>query len=105
MNESAFHILADQWLAMAEDVLEGVETLDVEYQHGVLTVVLPSGPTFVVNKHAPMKQLWLSSPISGGLHFSYNDRFGKWTLADGNELGDMLRGDLAKLGQTGIIFP
>lgn len=105
MDETSFHKLADQWLNTAEDILEGVVALDIEYQHGVLTVVLPSGQTFVVNKHAPMKQLWLSSPLSGGLHFSYNETQRKWTLADGRELGHMLTHDLAHFGQTGIRFP
>ena len=38
---------------------------DVSLASGVLTVVIPGHGTYVVNKQAPNRQIWLSSPVSG----------------------------------------
>lgn len=98
MQENDFHRAADDWLTTAADVLEEVDTaLDVECHDGILTVALPSGQTLLVNKHAPSRQLWLSSPLSGGLHFSYDATVKRWVLADGRELGQVLSQDLQSL--------
>ena len=104
MDESTYHALAEKWLTTAEDVLEAVEDFEVEHQYGVLTVILPSGKTFVINKQTPARQLWYSSPISGGLHFSYNAQAQQWTLSDGRELGDIFAKDLAMLGGVVLSF-
>jgi frataxin len=31
-----------------------------------------------VNKHAPTRQVWLSSPVSGAWHFAWNQGRGAW---------------------------
>jgi frataxin len=105
MKESDFHRLADHWLTTAADVLEEADasgSLDVEYQNGALTVICPSKKTFVISKHAPTQQLWLSSPISGGLHFSYTDSH--WALADGRILDTLLSKELQALAGIDIIW-
>ncbi|MBY0406970.1 MAG: iron donor protein CyaY [Rickettsiales bacterium] len=87
LNDSEFHRLADATLAALSDALENADAggvLDVELQGGVLTLGLQAGKTLVVSKHGPSKQVWYSSPISGGLHFPYAE--GRWVLADGREL-------------------
>lgn len=73
MDESQFHTLSDQWFTRIFDALEGLDALEVEYGQGILTVETSAGKTFVVSKHAPSKQLWLASPVSGGLHFPHCD--------------------------------
>lgn len=104
MNETEFHLLADRWLATISDVLEGEETLDVEYLSGVLTISLLAGKMLVVSKHAPSKQLWLASPISGGLHFLYDDSAKQWVLKDGQSLEDILSMDIEKLSGVKLSF-
>ena len=45
---------------------------DINLEDGVLEVCLETGETYLLNRHQPTKQLWLSSPKSGAWHFSYN---------------------------------
>jgi len=67
MDETAFHTLADSLLAALEESIGP----DAELQGGVLTVEQDAG-TWVVNKHAPTRQIWLSSPKSGARHFAWD---------------------------------
>lgn len=104
MNESEFHTLADHCLTRIADALEeaaGNIPIEVECQNGILSVVLPD-KTLLVNKHAPSRQIWLASPISGGLHFSYDAAGGQWALADGRTLGQVLSQDLKSLANLDI---
>ena len=71
MNESAFESLADSLLEARE------VGLDAERQGGVLTVEGDDG-TWIVNKHAPTRQIWLSSPKSGARHYAFAADSGLW---------------------------
>jgi CyaY protein len=98
MQESNFHRLADQWLTMAEAVLEEADqngAVEMELQSGALTLILPSQKVVLISKHSPMRQLWLASPISGGLHFSHDGA--EWSLADGRTLEQVLSQELQTL--------
>ena len=75
MTDSAFESLADSLLAALE---EGIGAhADAELQGGILTVDGEDG-TWVINKHAPTRQIWLSSPKSGARHFAYDRGSGQW---------------------------
>jgi frataxin len=75
MSESAFESLADSLLAALE---EGIGAhADAELQGGILTVDGDDG-TWVVNKHAPTRQIWLSSPHSGARHYAFDAASGQW---------------------------
>jgi CyaY protein len=105
MQESDFHRLADTWLTTAADVLEEADAnglLEVECQNGALTLILPSKKTLLVSKHTPTRQLWLASPISGGLHFIYNGS--QWILQDGRTLENVLSQELKTLAGIDIIL-
>jgi frataxin len=75
MSESAFETLADRLLATLEEALGN--HADAELQGGVLNVEADDG-TWVVNKHAPTQQIWLSSPLSGARHYAFDSRSGQW---------------------------
>lgn len=79
MSDSAFESLADSLLAALE---EGIGAhADAELQGGVLTVdgdAKGGGGTWVVNKHAPTQQIWLSSPQSGARHYAFDEGSGQW---------------------------
>jgi frataxin len=75
MTDSAFDTLADRLLAHLEEVL--AEQGDAERQGGVLTVETDEG-TWLLNKHAPTRQMWLSSPRSGARHFAHDAQSGQW---------------------------
>lgn len=93
MSDSAFETLANSVL----EALEAELGDDVERQGGVLTVERDEG-TWVINKHAPTKQVWLSSPKSGARHFGFDAASGLWKDTRGG--ADFLTTIKAELGVT-----
>lgn len=78
LDEGRFSTLAGD---MLDRIADGVDEalggdIDVDYQGGILTLSLDGGGQYVINKHAPNREIWLSSPVSGALHFAYAD--GDW---------------------------
>jgi frataxin len=75
MTERAFETMADRLLEHLEEAI-GAD-VDAELQGGVLTVQAGAG-TWIVNKHAPTRQIWLSSPKSGAHHYAFEAASGLW---------------------------
>ena len=104
MDEAAFETLAAETLRRLADAIEDAADaapgdVDVELAGGVLTIELDHGGTFVVNKHAPLQQLWLSSPVSGAAHFAWDEAASAWlSTRGGAPLLPMLADDLAAAG-------
>ena len=98
IDETEFETLAEDVLQRACRAIEDAsEDIDVDLQGGILTVELEDGRVFMLNKHAPMSQLWLSSPISGAMHFCYAD--GNWPSTRGEQdLAATLIDDFARVG-------
>ena len=92
MSDSSFESLADSLL---EALGEGLGTVaDAELQGGVLTVEGDAG-TWVINKHAPTRQIWLSSPKSGARHYAFDEASGLWRDTRGSgDLMTILAGEL-----------
>ena len=92
MSDSSFESLADSLLEALE---EGLGTVaDAELQGGVLTVEGDEG-TWVINKHAPTRQIWLSSPKSGARHYAFDQDSGLWRDTRGpGDLMTILAGEL-----------
>jgi frataxin len=93
MSDSAFETLADSLLATLEAALG--DHVDAELQGGILTVEGDEG-TWIVNKHAPTGQIWLSSPKSGARHYAFDAGTGQWRDTRGG--GDLLTVLGAELG-------
>ena len=65
-------------------------------QAGVLTLSLDSKGTYVINKQAPNKQIWSSSPVSGPVRYDLVQR--RWVYArDGHEMLQRLESELHEL--------
>ena len=97
MSDSAFESLADSLLEALE---EGLGTVaDAELQGGVLTVEggpESGGGIWVINKHAPTRQIWLSSPKSGARHYAFDEGSGLWRDTRGP--GDLMTTLAVELG-------
>ncbi len=79
MDEQAFEALAGATLERWAEVIEdGCDDVDVDCDGSVLTVELEDGRIFIVNRHRPLKQIWLSSPISGASHYDWNESEKAW---------------------------
>lgn len=133
VTEEDYHELADRTLeeliAKLEDTHEQKGNVEVEYhvcsdfcptvcykaerhltttaeQSGVLTVEIAGKGTWVFNKQAPNKQIWLSSPTAGpkrydwvvtgeSLHEKEGAGSGQWIyLRDGSTLSSLVRTEL-----------
>lgn len=75
LDESRFSTLADDMLERIADAVEAAlgDDIDVDFHGGILTLSLEEGGQYVLNKHAPNREIWLSSPVSGAAHFAYDD--------------------------------
>ena len=75
MDSSAFETAADALLvelqAKIETALDAADP-EVELRGGILTVEFDDGRQFVVNKHGPTKQIWVSSPLTGAAHYAWD---------------------------------
>ena len=97
VTDSAFILLADAALNRLADMAEVIDDdggVDIELADGILTVTLQNGKQFLINRHKPSQQLWLSSPLSGGLHFDYDETEKAWVLEDGRRLDTLLKAEL-----------
>lgn len=96
LDESRFHALADATLRELMDRIEAGpgDDYEVDIQGGVMTIEAEDGAQFVLNKHAPNRQLWLSSPKSGAWHFAWNEAAWVSTRDKAVSLTEVLARDL-----------
>lgn len=98
MDEKHYHAIADATLMhcydQLEDAYESGALDDLDLQGGILTITPPSGRIYLLSKHAPSLQLWYASPVSGGLHFSFDAGEQYWRLPDARRLYDVLCAEL-----------
>ena len=65
---------------------------------GVLELDLGDLGTYVINKQAPNKQVWLSSPLTGPFRYDYSGQDESWVYSrDGHTLQDKLSDELSEL--------
>jgi frataxin len=105
MDERAFETLADRTLQhlFAQIDAELGDVADVDLRGGILTVALDDGRQYVINKHAPNRQIWMSSPVSGASHYDHDEASGGWrSTRDGDLLAPRLARELAELTGTTI---
>lgn len=100
LTDSEFQTLAQRTLAQLHDRYEPRyehEELDeLELEPGLLTLITRTGKTFIVSAHSASREIWLASPISGGLHFVWNGA--RWALKSGELLETILHQELEREG-------
>jgi frataxin len=107
LDDSSFETLAEQAMQAFADKIEEVasDEADVDLEGGILTVELEEGGTFLLNKHGPLKQLWLSSPVSGASHYAYDEASGRWrSTRDEGDLAERLAAELSRATGATITF-
>lgn len=110
LDQTHFHAYADATLLHLHDQLEqafddgDLEDLDYDEGAGILSIVTPDGHTFIASKHAPSGQLWLASPISGGLHFDFDDDTRRWVLDDGRTINGVLADNLRETAGLQVVL-
>jgi iron donor protein CyaY len=100
IDENIFEELATNWMESLFELLESEDDeakLDIDLEEGVMKITIDDENIFVISKHIASKQLWLSSPISGGLHFDPVDEGADWELNNGVRLSDIIVEELLQL--------
>lgn len=93
MNVTEFHTIADELLQLVPEQIESQSrNAESDYMNGVLDIKCPDGKQYVINKHAPTMQIWMSSPFSSASKFSFVD--GKWVKPSGEIFPDILISEL-----------
>ena len=107
LDDTTFARTADDTLETFMDVIEEAlgDQADVDLEGGILTIELDVGGEYVINKHAPNKQIWMSSPLSGPLRYDYDPAAGVWFYArDGHGLRAKLSEEVESLLGLSVEF-
>lgn len=106
LDESGFHAIADRTLQHLVTVIDRElgDDLDADIDGGILSVGLPDGGQYVVNKNAHLKQIWLSSPKSGAWHFVWNEAEAAWlsTRHEHVRLNELVAAELEQITGTAV---
>ena len=85
MNESEFDQLADDAIAAVEEAIdESGADIDYDTAGGILTLEFENGSQIIINKQAPLSQIWVAAR-SGGFHFDYDADAKCWRLEGKDE--------------------
>lgn len=107
MDGTLFHERADSFLA---DALEAIEIadpeqeLDVDLMDGILTIEIEDKGEYVINKHEPSVQIWMSSPVTGAQKFAYREDEDEWRNKQGDSFHDVLSDELSELTGLDVEF-
>lgn len=108
MDDSEFAARADRTLQALQDGIERAlaeADPEIELRGGILTVELANGGQFVINRHGPTRQIWVSSPVSGAIHFAWDAAAGHWRSTRGPDiLETRLAADLAQATGLAVTF-
>lgn len=108
MDKHNFHVLSHSTLdSLAEQIEQHLsDDFEVEYVEGVLTISHDSEQEFFINAHDATQQIWLSSPLSGATHFTYNEEKGCWNSTKDSQvtLRQLLAEELSRLSNRIFVF-
>ena len=106
MDSSQFESLADATLLRLQAAIEAAGgKMDAELVGSILTIEIESGGRFLLNKHGPNRQIWLSSPVSGAWHFAWSEDDQAWISTRGGErLEELLGRELSAASGEAIHF-
>ncbi|MBU2178219.1 MAG: iron donor protein CyaY [Gammaproteobacteria bacterium] len=103
MNDVEYDELTDSVLLAVEEAIEKLD-LDLDYEnHGsLLSIAFPDGSKIIINKQAPLHQLWVATKFNGH-HFEYQD--GQWIdNRSGSEFWQLLNDSATKQAGVSVVF-
>lgn len=73
MNDSQYNFIADELLLAVEEAVEDCGT-DIDYEGvgGLLTLSFKNGTKIIINKQAPLHEVWVATKFNGH-HFTFQD--------------------------------
>jgi CyaY protein len=83
MNDSQYNVVADEIILQIEEAVENCGT-DIDYEGvgSMLTLTFKNGTKIIINKQAPLHEIWVATKFNGH-HFHFeNDQ---WTDKRGSD--------------------
>lgn len=101
MNDSQYNAIADDLLLAIEEAIEDCgHDIDYEGVGGLLTLSFKNGTKIIINKQAPLHEIWVATKYNGH-HFQYDNE--QWFDKRGNsELWEFLSEAVSKQADTDI---
>ena len=104
MNKTDFMNQVHDTLQGLAEMLENQldEHNDIDIREGFLQITFPAGHIWLLNRHGPTQEIWLSSPITGGLHFRFHEDIQRWisTRSSQDELLSFLERELSAFSNS-----
>ncbi|OUS28122.1 iron donor protein CyaY [Thalassotalea sp. 42_200_T64] len=103
MNDSQYNLIADDLLLAVEEAIEdcGVD-IDYEGVGGLLTLTFVNGTKIIINKQAPLHEIWVATKFNGH-HFEYQNQ--QWIdKRGGDEFWQFLSAAVSRQADTKIIL-
>lgn len=101
MNDSQYNFLTDELLLAIEEAIEDCAT-DIDYEGvgGLLTLTFVNGTKIIINKQAPLHEIWVATKYNGH-HFALQN--GQWIDKRGaGEFWQFLSTAVSKQAQADI---
>ena len=71
MNDSQYNLITDELLLAIEEAIEDCGyDIDYEGTGGLLTLTFKNGSKIIINKQAPLHEVWVATKFNGH-HFAY----------------------------------
>jgi CyaY protein len=99
MNDSQYNLIADELLLAVEEAIEdsGVD-IDYEGVGGLLTLTFKNSSKVIINKQAPLHEIWVATKFNGH-HFVFNNDI--WTdKRSGEEFWQFLSNAVSTQAET-----
>ena len=103
MTDQEYHQLIDDLFINLEEQVDACEVdLDYESASGILEIIFPDNSKIILNKQAPLQQLWVATKFNGH-HF---ERHGdKWIdNRSGSEFWKFMNDAASKQAGTSIVW-
>lgn len=103
MNDSQYNLIADEVLLAIEEAIEDCgEDIDYEGVGGLLTLTFKNGSKIIINKQAPLHEIWVATKFNGH-HFAMQNE--QWIdKRSGDELWTFLSSAVSTQAETDIVL-
>ena len=105
MSNADFLEIAEATLKNIANAIEEADSsfdLEVDATGDSLNIEFADGSKYLINIHSGSEEIWVSSPLTGGSHFAYDENDGTWKDSDENDLLELITEELEDLGGVSI---
>ncbi len=101
MNDSQYNLLADELILAVEEAIEDCGSdIDYEGAGGLLTLTFKNRTTIIMNKQAPLHEIWVATKFNGH-HFHFENDI--WTdKRGGGEFWQFISTAVSKQADTEV---